>query len=462
MRDRPYEFDRRMTEAEALMWHLEKDPFLSSSFASVTILDTAPDFERFTRRMARAVAVVPRLRQRVAPAFGRLIPPAWEDDPDFDLAFHVRRVSLPPPAGEREVLDFAALVLADPVDRTRPLWEFVVVEGLEGGRAALVQKMHHTVTDGEGGVRMSAEFLDLERGAPDPPPLAVRADGERPAPGRFGGLAEVVTGTVKLPLAVARGALGAIRRPGDLPAAGIDAVANAQGLLRQLAVTERAHSPLWTERSLRRRVEVLQVPFDDARAAAKAMGGTLNDLFVAAAARAAGAYHQRLDNPVCDLRASVALSTRSTKSVGGNAFSLARLLVPTDLSEPRATFDAIRDRMGSVRASRQLGAVDTLAAVINLLPTPVLVGLARQQVSTVDFATSNVRAAPFDLYIAGARILANYAIGPTGGTAFNVTLMSYAGTLDLGVNIDAAAVAEPQLLRDLLEVAFADLISAAG
>ncbi|MBK9179049.1 MAG: DUF1298 domain-containing protein [Acidimicrobiales bacterium] len=461
MRDRPYEFERRMTEAEALMWHLEKDPFLSSSFASVTFLDAAPDLERFKRRMARAVAVVPRLRQRVAPAFGRFIPPAWEDDPDFDLDFHVRRVSLPPPAGPREVLDHAALVLADPIDRTRPLWEFVVVEGLVGGQAALVQKMHHTVTDGEGGIRISAEFLDLDREAPDPPPLEAGPD-LAPAPARLGGLAEVVAGTVKLPLAMARGALGALRRPGDLPAAGIDAVANAQSLLRQLAVTERAHSPLWTDRSLRRRVEVLQVPFDDARAAAKAMGGTLNDLFVAAAARAAGAYHQRLDAPVRDLRASVALSTRTTRSVGGNAFSLGRLLVPTDLPEPRATFDVIRDRMGSVRASRQLGAVDTLAAVVNLLPTPVLVGLARQQVSTVDFATSNVRAAPFDLYIAGARILANYAIGPTGGTAFNVTLMSYAGQLDLGVNIDTAAVAEPELLRDLLEGAFAELIAAAG
>jgi hypothetical protein len=107
-----------------------------------------------------------------------------------------------------------------------------------------------------------------------------------------------------------------------------------------------------------------------------------------------------------------------------------------------------------------MGAMDALAGLANLLPTSVAVRLARQQVETVDFATSNVRGAPFPLYIAGARILANYPIGPTGGTAWNLTLMSYDGQLDMGLNTDVGAVADPEMLRDAIEREFAALIAA--
>ena len=106
------------------------------------------------------------------------------------------------------------------------------------------------------------------------------------------------------------------------------------------------------------------------------------------------------------------------------------------------------------------GSMGMEAGFANLLPTSVAVRLARQQVETVDFATSNVRGAPFPLFIAGARILANYPIGPTGGTAWNLTLMSYDGSLDMGLNADAGAVADPAMLRDAIEAEFAALIAA--
>jgi hypothetical protein len=101
-----------------------------------------------------------------------------------------------------------------------------------------------------------------------------------------------------------------------------------------------------------------------------------------------------------------------------------------------------------------------LAAVAATLPTQVIARIARQQAQTIDFATSNVRGAPVPLYLAGAQILENYAIGPLAGVAFNLTLLSYNHSLDMGVNIDSAAVTEPELLRECLEKAFADLIKA--
>ena len=164
--------DRRMTEAEALMWTVEKDPALRSSFLQVTLLDRAPDFEKFRSRMGRAVKVLPRLRQRVVPPPARFAPPEWADDPSFDLDFHVRHLAVPAPGSHRQLLDLAAVLYEDAFDRARPLWNLTIVEGLEDGGAALLVKMHHTITDGVGGVRLSMEFLDLSRDAPDPPPVA--------------------------------------------------------------------------------------------------------------------------------------------------------------------------------------------------------------------------------------------------------------------------------------------------
>ena len=160
---RPVHGDRRMSDVEALMWNLEKDPALASTFANVTILDQQPDIDRLRATMEHAVRVVPRLRQRVVPAFGRLAPPEWQDDAEFDIDYHIRHIGVPEPATERALFDLAAALAAQPLERTRPLWEFTIIDGLEGGRAAVFQKIHHTITDGEGGVRMSAEFIDFSR-----------------------------------------------------------------------------------------------------------------------------------------------------------------------------------------------------------------------------------------------------------------------------------------------------------
>ncbi len=465
-----------MSDVEALMWNLEKDPYLASSFANVSLLDRPPDPDRLRVRLAQAVSVIPRLRQRVAPALGRLAPPEWQDDPDFDLDYHIRHIALPQPGTERTLFDLAAVLAAAPLDRTRPLWEFTIIDGVGNGGAALFQKIHHTVTDGEGGVRMSAEFLDLSReGMPDAPPEPVPA---QPAPSDdaptdsaselpssiFATASETASHNLRRGLGLssraAGGAVEMLRHPERIPGAGIEVVASVQSLGRQMAVTDRAHSPLWTERSLRRRFEVLRIPLDDTKRAAKALGGSVNDLFVAGAAGAAGAYHRAKGADVDELRISMPVSTRTDGSMGGNAFTPARLLVPVNLTDPAERFTAIRDRLTITKGERSLGMAESFAGIANLLPTSVLVRFARQQTETVDFATSNVRGAPFDLYVAGAKIVANYPMGPTGGTAFNLTVLSSAGSLDMGLNIDAAAVEDPDLLRDSLESSYAELLAA--
>jgi diacylglycerol O-acyltransferase / wax synthase len=156
------------------------------------------------------------------------------------------------------------------------------------------------------------------------------------------------------------------------------------------------------------------------------------------------------------------ISTRSAGEVGGNAFAPSRLLVPAGIDDPVERFAAVRERLTSTKGERALSAVSGLAGVVNLLPTSVLVRMAIQQVETVDFTTSNVRGASFDLYMAGALITGNHPLGPLGGTAWNLTLLSYAGRLDMGLNVDAGAVDEPEALRDDILAAFDELLTVAS
>ena len=281
------------------MWNLEKDPHLSSSIANVTVLDqrARPRAPAGPARAGGDDGAPPAPARRARPS-GRLAPPEWRDDPDFDLDYHLRWVgaarararcassSTSPPRS-----------CSDPFDRTRPLWEFVVVEGLEGGRAAMIQKLHHAIADGEGSIRMSEQFIDLARDATEPiaPDRPVPEPHRRPASSRPPSTRSPTSCAAASAwrAAPSEGGVGLVARPA--PARARSAATPSSSAGRRCArwwSSDPARSPLWTERSLRRRIEVLQVPFDDAKAAAKALGGSLNDLFVAAAAGGAGAYHR--------------------------------------------------------------------------------------------------------------------------------------------------------------------------
>src|SRR3954453_13612132 len=166
--ERELRFERKMTDAEAMMWNIEKDPWLSSNFGTVTILDRPVDFELFRKRIASAVAEIPRMRERVVPTLGRLAPPSWQPDPEFRLRYHVRRGAVPAPGSDRQLFDVAALLLPDPPDRTRPLWQFVAIDGLSEGRGALFGKMHHTITDGKGGIRLAERYMEIARDTAPP------------------------------------------------------------------------------------------------------------------------------------------------------------------------------------------------------------------------------------------------------------------------------------------------------
>jgi hypothetical protein len=262
-----------------------------------------------------------------------------------------------------------------------------------------------------------------------------------------------------MPLGLLKQIMELLADPTGIPDAGNAAADTVRGLMQQLSDVEAARSPLWTKRSLHRRMEVLRAPFGSTRDAAKRLGGTLNTAFLTAAAEAAGRYHRELGAPVEELRSSMAISTR-TETSGANAFSLVRMLVPTGDMPIGDRFRAIQASALAAKDSSNGASLDAIAALATTLPTSIITRIARQQAQTVDFATSNVRGAAVPLFLAGAQLLENYPVGPLAGVAYNLTLLSYNHSLDMGVNIDAAAVTEPELLRRCLERAFKDLLVA--
>jgi len=441
------------------MWAAERDPSLSSAFLSVTFLDRAPDLERFRRRLAAAVVGVRRMRQRIEPG-GLLSPvPVWRDDPTFDITYHVAKLAVPADASERALLDLAGAFLAEPFDPERPLWQLRIVDSLSDGRAVLLAKFHHTITDGVGGVRLSASFLDI---APDAEaPLEMLADPEaEPEPAERRGLvnelADAAADALRRPIEFGRVALS------EAAGAARDPIGVARATLGQLVVTDRAHSTLWRgHRSTERRLDMHRVDLAEVKAAAKTLGGTVNDLFVAAVIGAAAEYHAARGVDVDAFRVSIPLSTRTDRSAGGNDFMPARVLLPAAGARAER-FREIGARLDEVKAQRSSGIGWAVAGLLTGLPSPLLVTLARQQIETVDFACSNVRGASFPLYVSGARVLSTHPMGPTGGTAANATVMSYQGSLDLGLVTDPAAVDDPAELIGLLAVEFDALMAEAA
>ena len=241
--------------------------------------------------------VVERLRQRVQPAPVNLTAPMWVDDTNFDLRYHVRHIALPKPGTMRQLLDLASLIACDPFDRTRPLWQFVSrrrAAWRQVGADPEAAPHDHRRRGRRASCRCSSSTSNAtrpNRRRIDPAQLADRD----PRTGRSNSdlLRDLLAGSLRMPLGLLRQIRDLLADPTGIPEAGAAAADTVRGVMSQLSDTEPARSPLWTERSLQRQMEVLRAPFDETKAAAKRLGGTLNTAFLTAAAEAAGRYHER-------------------------------------------------------------------------------------------------------------------------------------------------------------------------
>ena len=457
------EFDDRMSDSDALMWGIEKDPLLRSTIVAVAILDKSPDRARLTDRIQRSTLLIPRLRQHAVQSSLSAAPPRWVYDPNFDLNYHLRFLKAPGDGSMRELLDLVAPIAMQGFDRARPLWEFYVIEGLEDGKAAMVQKVHHAVTDGVGGVEIALTMLDLEReptGDLGPMPevpepqvfnaLELLTDGIAHEARRQAGIMSRLAGEV----------FKAVRTPRDTATAANDM---ASSLGRMLAPAFEPLSPLMKNRSLSSRYDVLTVSLPDLKSAAKAAGGKLNDAFVAAVAGGLRAYHAHHGVDVDALRMGMPINIRdaATAAAGGNQFVPARFAVPTNIADPVARMAAIRELVLAQRAEPALGFVAPMAGILHRLPSRITTQLFGSMLKGVDFTTSNVPGAPMDVFLAGARLEATFPFGPLSGAALNITLMSGPDEVYIGVNSDPAAVPDPALLVGCLQDGFDEILKLA-
>jgi WS/DGAT/MGAT family acyltransferase len=445
-----------MSDLEAMMWRAEADPRLRSSGVFVDLLDRVPDWDRLVAASEWAVALVPRLRQRVVEDPLRLNSPTWVLDRDFDLSYHVRRVRVPAPGTFDQVLELAQASAMTPLDGARPLWEAVLVEGLADGGAAYLLKVHHCLTDGQAGVQL---FDLLHSETPEPTPNKLTAT-TQPAVASHpvSRTVRALAGSVRAAVGFGTGlGLDLARRPEPTIASGVRML---QSLVRVTGPPPAAPSRLMRERGLSRRFGAIDVPLAWLRAAGKAAGGSLNDAYLAALTGGLHLYHEAHGVEVDVLPIAFPVSLRKDDHpMGGNRFAGARIAGPVGIRDPAERIAAIRERVLDAREEPALDFMGILAPVLARAPTPVLTRLTESVTRTIDLQASNIPGLARPAYIAGARITRMYPFGPVPGAAVMVTLISHDGTCCIGINADGTAIPDTEHFVACLRAGFDEVLA---
>jgi len=461
-------FEDHMSRADALMWQLEDDPILRSTILSTWILDSVPDIARFEAKTERATRLIPRLRQRVIPDPLGLNPPKWEEDPYFDLHFHLRRSALPGKGSIQDLLDLAEPIAMQAFDKDRPLWELHLIEGLEGGRCAVIMKLHHAISDGVGLVKMT-ECL-IERGPEEETETAswpeVEAGTKSETPNAWDTVTEAFAHRVRtgadrwrrLGSALVRSAAPTLTHPIETATAISETIASAG---RVLAPASEPLSPIMRDRSTVVRFDYLSVPLPELKRAGKAVGCTINDAFVASVAGGLARYHAALGAPVESLRMLMPVNVRSGEKsdVVGNQFAPARFQVPVGIDNPAERIVAIGKLCRGQRDEPALPWIEEITNILGALPSKLTNSLFGAMQKTTDFTTSNVPGPRRTTWMSGARIEGFMPFGPLAGASINVTAFSYDGVMHIGINMDPAAVSDPKLLVESLKCGFEEVLA---
>ncbi len=453
-----------MRSTDAFSWYMERDPVLRSTIVAVAWLDAVPDWDTLVRRMGRAVDLVPMFRARPLSPPVRLSTPRWTLDPGFDLSWHLRRVAAPHPHTPDTVLEIARKAATTGFDPAHPLWEFTLVEGLEGDTSALVMKVHHSLTDGVGGMELSMLLFDLSPAAsladagysPGEPPDYPDGDGTD----RRGLAVAALAHDWRVALDTARrqgaGLLPALRRAARHPTTVAGEVLGTLGsTLRVVAPVRSTLSPVMTKRGLGRHLGVLDVRLDDLHEVAVVAGGTVNDAFVAALTGGLRRYHLEHGVPVDQLRVTLPISVRKPDDpIAGDRITLMRFAVPVGTADPLERIRATSERCRAACTERAIPYTNVIAGSLNLLPASTVGSMLK----CVDFVASDVPGMAFPVYLAGARMEGYFAFAPTIGAALNATLISYDGTCCVGVNIDTDAVDDPETMLRCLRQGFDEVL----
>jgi diacylglycerol O-acyltransferase len=465
----------RLTGLDAAFLYIET-PSHHMHVSMVSVFDTSTmpggySFEKVRAIVEERIPMIPMFRRRLVEVPFRLHHPIWVDDPDFDLDYHLRRIGAPPPGGIKELCDLAGEFTSRQLDRSRPLWELCIVEGLENGNIGVLAKVHHSTIDGVSGAEVMVHLFDLEPAPatpPEPPP-------EPPGPERVPSDLELVGyaawSLARQPFRIAAALPGTIRS--------VVNVARRRRASEGPTVPAPFAAPATTLNAAitpHRNVAAVTLPFDDVKAVKRALGTTVNDVVLAVCA---GALRRYLDThgelPEDPLVAVVPISVRNDPEIesgGSNQVSAMFTSLATDVTDPRERLLAIAEVTRAAKEEHNAIGAKLLQDWAEFA-APRLFARASRLYSSMNLADrhrpihnviiSNVPGPPFPLYLAGAQLELLCPLGPVmEGAALNITVISYMDRLDVGLIACREVVPDLWDLAEGFHDALEELTDAAG
>jgi diacylglycerol O-acyltransferase / wax synthase len=455
----------RLTGLDSSFLHLERGA-AHMHVASVTLFEgPAPDYEEFRRHIESRLPLVPRFRQKL-----RFVPlsqgrPIWVDDPHLNLAYHIRHTALPAPGAESQLRTLAARIFSQRLDRSKPLWELWLVDGIEGGRFAIVGKSHHALVDGVSGIDITTVLFDAEREAasvPEPEPWV-----PSPEPGDTQLLTDALIERATSPTEMMRAVRALVRAPREALATLGEAVAAAGSFARAGAAAPS--SPLNVTIGPYRRFAWVQADLDGLKRVKDQVGGTVNDVVLAAVTGAVGRFLRSRGHSTrgLELRAMVPISVRTADERGalGNRVSSFMAPLPVWAEDPLERLRMVSSTMGDLKQSRQAVGATILTQLTDFAPPTILGQAARLQPAQRFFnlVVTNIPGPQFPLYLMGRELEAIFPMVPLAKRqAVCFGIFSYNGQVNFGLVGDYDAMPDLDLLAQDLEESLAELEAAAS
>ena len=435
----------RLTGLDSSFLHLERSGAHMHVASTALFEGPPPGHEEFREHIRSRLHLVPRFRQKL-----RFVPlgqgrPVWVDDPHLNLDYHVRRTALPPPGSEQQLRTLAARVFSQQLDRSKPLWEMWLVEGLEGGRFAVVGKSHHALVDGVSGIDITTVLFDA---APDPAPVS--DDGEwlpRPEPSGAKLLGDALIERATSPREFARGVRAAFRGPRQVASTLLEG-AEAAGKMIGAGIAAPS-SPFNVEIGPHRRFTWVSGDVAEFKRIKNAHGGTLNDVVLSVVTGALGNYLRARghDTSELELRAMVPVSVRAEDEHGALGNKVAAMMAPLPVwcEDPVERLKLISASMGDLKQSGQAVGAQILTGLSDFAPPTIAAQAARltPRQRFFNLVITNIPGPQFPLYLLGREMEGIYPMVPLAQRqALCVGIFSYNGQLNFGLIGDYDAMAD--------------------
>jgi WS/DGAT/MGAT family acyltransferase len=456
----------RLTAVDA-SFIAQEGPTTHMHVGAVMVFDgPAPDYEELADHVRSRLHLVPRFRQRLAFPPIETGRPLWVDDANFNLEYHVRDTALPSPGSEAQLRALAARVHSQALDRSKPLWEMWLVQGLEGDRFALITKTHHALVDGVAGVDLATVLFDL---ATVPAPVDHPDAPWQPhaTPKAIGMAARGVRGLLALPFEAAARAVGAATHPGTALHGTREAL-EGLGEVVWAGLNPAPDTPLNVEIGPHRRLVWVRQELADFKRVKDALGGTVNDVVLATVAGALQKWlrSRGVRTEGLELRALVPVSIRARDEHHhlGNRIAAMRGPLPVYVEDPVARLHVVRQAMDGLKDSKQALGAEVLAGMQALAPPTIFAQASRLNFSTrlFNLLVTNVPGPQFPLYVLGRELQDLFPIAfLPKNHALAVAIMSYDGGMDFGLLGDYDAMPDLELLGEMLSESLAELLEAA-